>query len=50
MKNKEKQHGETETVHETKRKSYFRNRKYTCIDDGIEYTVITLKTTNKNIT
>lgn len=42
MKNKEKQQGETETKHETKRKqSYFRNRKNRCIDEGVEHTDIT---------
>lgn len=50
-KNKQKQHGETGTVHETKGKqSYFRNRSNRCIDEGIKYTDITLKTRNKNIT
>lgn len=51
MTNKKKQHGATETVHETKRKQgYFRNRKNRCIDESIEHTDITLKRRNKNIT
>lgn len=51
MKNKEKQHGATETVHETKRKqSYFRKRKNRFTDESIEHTDIALKSRNKNIT
>lgn len=42
MKNKEKQHGDTETVDETRGKqSYFSNRNNRCINQGIEHTEIT---------
>lgn len=51
MKNKEKHHGDTETVGENRSKqSYFRDRNNSCIDQSTEQTEISWKYRNKNIT